>query len=227
MEHVLQFRESYDQKPQPYAGEPTVFTTQVMIAGVNCYWFTPEDPSPDRIIIYIHGGGFAAGSIRTHGNMVSYFAKELHAETLFIEYALAPENPYPAGLNDTLTVYRELANRYPGHQIDLIGDSAGGSLVISAIGEILKLHLPLPDAVVLISPWVSLECDNPSMEENAHIDHTLSKGMLQLFAQAYTGASPSRCRARKKRRLSNFRPCSLWWVPMKYCWMTVSIFIMI
>ncbi|HMI59589.1 MAG TPA: alpha/beta hydrolase fold domain-containing protein, partial [Puia sp.] len=119
MENVLQFRESYDQKPQPYDNEPTVSITQVTIEGVNCYWFTPEDPSPNRIIIYLHGGGFAAGSIRTHGNMVSHFAKQLHAETLFIEYALAPENPYPAGLNDTLTVYRELANRYPGYQIDL------------------------------------------------------------------------------------------------------------
>jgi epsilon-lactone hydrolase len=140
MEHVLQFWESYEQKPQPYAGESTVSTTQVKIAGVNCYWFTPEDPSPDRIIIYLHGGGFAAGSVRTHGNVVSYFAKELHAEMLFIEYALAPENPYPAGLNDIVTVYLEVASRYPGYRINLIGDSAGASMIISAIGEILKLQ---------------------------------------------------------------------------------------
>ena len=206
MENVLQFRESYDQKPQPYDNEPTVSITQVMIEGVNCYRFTPEDPSTDRIIVYLHGGGFAAGSIRTHGNMVSHFAKQLHAETLFIEYALAPENPFPAGLNDLLTVYRELVNRYPGYQIDLIGDSAGASLIISAIGEILKLHLPLPDAVVLISPWVSLECDNPSMQENAQIDRTLNKGMLQLFARAYTGSVPFEVSSPKKALLTQFPP---------------------
>jgi acetyl esterase/lipase len=78
-------------QPHPELQRRTVAITQVMIEGVNCYWFTPEDPSPDKIIIYLHGGGFAAGSIRTHGNMVSHFAKELHAETLFIENALAPE----------------------------------------------------------------------------------------------------------------------------------------
>ena len=206
MEDVLQFRESYDQKPHPYDNEPTVSITQVMIEGVNCYWFTPEDPSPDRIIIYAHGGGFAAGSIRTHGRMVSHFAKELQAGILFIEYALAPENPFPAGLNDIVTVYRELANRYRGYQIDLIGDSAGGSLVISAIGEMLKIHLPLPDAVVLISPWVSLECDNPSIEDNARLDLSLNRDMLQLFARAYTGGVPLEVSSPKNASLTQFPP---------------------
>ena len=206
MEDVLQFRESYEQKPHPYDKEPTVSITQVMIEDVNCYWFTPEDPSPDRIIMYLHGGGFAAGSIKTHGRMVSHFAKELRASILFIEYALAPENPFPAGLNDTLTVYRELASRYQGYRIDLIGDSAGGSLVVSAIGEMLKISLPLPDAVVLISPWVSLECDTPSMEENAQLDQSINKDMLQLFARAYTGDVPLEVSSPKKATLTQFPP---------------------
>ena len=206
MEEVLQRRESYEQRPIPYDNEPTVSIKQVMIEGVNCYWFTPEAPSPDRIIIYLHGGGFAMGSIRTHGRMVSHFAKGLHAKILFIDYALAPENPYPAGLNDLLTVYRELANRYPGYQIDLIGDSAGASLIISTIGEILKLQLPLPDAVVLISPWVSLECDNPSIEENAQLDHSINRDMLQMFARAYTGDVPLEVSSPKKASLTQFPP---------------------
>ena len=206
MEEVLQRRESYEQRPIPYDNEPTVSITHVMIEGVNCYWFTPEDPSPDRIIIYAHGGGFAMGSIRTHGRMVSHLAKELQARILFIEYALAPENPFPAGLNDLLTVYRELANRYPEYEIDLIGDSAGGSLVISAIGEMLKIHLPLPDAVVLISPWVSLECDYPSIEENAQIDLFVNKEMLQMFARAYTGDVPLEVSSPIKASLTQFPP---------------------
>ena len=206
MEDVLQSRESYEHKPHPYDNEPTVSITQVMIEGVNCYLFTPEDPSPDRIIIYLHGGGFAMGSVRTHGRMVSHFAKELHAEILFIDYALAPENPFPAGLNDLLTVYRELVHRYPGYQIDLIGDSAGGSLVVSAIGEVLKIHLPLPDAVVLISPWIDLECVNPSMEENAQLDVSINRDMLHMFARAYTGDVPLEVSSPKKASLTQFPP---------------------
>src|SRR4051812_22172596 len=124
---VLQSRESYEKRLIPYDYEPTVSITPEMIEGISCYWFTPEGPAPDRIIIFLHGGGFAMGSVRTHGKMVTHFAKELQAKILFIEYALAPENPFPAGLNDVVTVYRELTNRYPGYQINLIGDSAGGS----------------------------------------------------------------------------------------------------
>jgi monoterpene epsilon-lactone hydrolase len=206
MEEVLQFRERYAQKPHPYDNEPTVSIMPVMIEGVNCYWFTPEDPCPDRLIIFLHGGGFAAGSVATHGRMVSHFAKELQTEILLVDYALAPENPFPAGLNDVVIVYRELARRYPGYRINLIGDSAGASLIISAIGEMNKIHLPLPDAVVLISPWVNLECDYPAYEENAHLDISLNKGMLQLFARAYSGSVPLAVSSPKNVPLTQFPP---------------------
>jgi epsilon-lactone hydrolase len=206
MEDVLQSRESYNKRPIPYDYKPTVSITPVMIEGVKCFWFTPENPSPDRIIIYLHGGGFAMGSFNTHGRMASHFAKELQAQLLFIEYALAPENPFPAGLNDVVTVYREITIRYPGYQINLIGDSAGGSLIVSAVGEMLKVHLPLPNAVVLISPWISLECDYPSIDGNADLDISLNREALQLFARAYTGTTPIDVSSPKMTTLTRFPP---------------------
>jgi acetyl esterase/lipase len=206
MEDILQRREGFDQKPLPYGYEPTVSITPMMIEGVNCYWFTPEVPSPDRIIIYVHGGGFAMGSIRSHERMVSHFAKAMQAEMLFIDYALAPEHPFPAGINDLLVVYRELASRYPGYQISIIGDSAGGGLIVSAIGEMLKMHFPLPQAAVLISPWINLACDNPSYEENALIDISLTRNMLHMFARAYTGNIPLEVSSPKNARLTEFPP---------------------
>ena len=206
MEEVLQRRESYEQRLMPYDYAPAVSITQVMIEEVNCYWFTPEAPCPDRIIIFLHGGGFAMGSVKTHGKMVSHFAKELQARILFIEYALAPEHPFPAGLNDVLTVYREVTNRYPGYQVNLIGDIAGGSLIISAIGEMLKMQLPLPHAVVLISTWVSLECNTPSYEENAHLDLSLDRDMLHMFARAYTGSIPLGVSSPKSVLFTQFPP---------------------
>ncbi|MFL5748124.1 MAG: alpha/beta hydrolase [Niastella sp.] len=206
MEEVLQARESYDKRVMPYDYEPTVTITPVIIEGINCYWFTPENPFPQRIVIFLHGGGFAMGSVRTHGKMVSHFAKELQAKILFVEYALAPEHPFPAGLNDTLTVYRALTNRYPGYQLNLIGDSAGGSLIVSAVGEMLKIHWPLPGAVVLISPWISLECEYPSIEENAHLDISLNREALQMFARAYTGNTPLEVSSPKKALLAQFPP---------------------
>ena len=90
--------------------------------------------------------------------------------------------------------------------INLIGDSAGGSLVVSAIGEMLKMHLPLPDAVVLISSWIDLECANPSMEENAQLDQSINRDMLQMFARAYTGDVPLEVSSPKKASLTQFPP---------------------
>jgi len=206
IQEILQRREGYEQKPHPYDFEPTVSIDQVMIGGVSCYWFTPEDPSPDRIIIFLHGGGFAMGSVRTHGKMVSHFANHLKAKILFVEYALAPEHPFPAGLKDLTTVYRELVNSHPGCLINLIGDSAGGSLIVSGIGEMIRLQLPLPDAVVLISPWISLECDYPSIEANAQLDISIDRDMLRLFARAYTGDHPLAVSSPKKALLPRFPP---------------------
>src|ERR1700761_4190222 len=100
MENIQQRRESFDKKLLPYTYEPTVSIEQVTINEVNCWWFTPDDPVPGRIIIYLHGGGFAFGSVRSHGSMVSHFAKKLRSRMLFIDYALAPERPYPAGIED-------------------------------------------------------------------------------------------------------------------------------
>jgi acetyl esterase/lipase len=138
--------------------------------------------------------------------MTSHFAKALQARVLFIDYALAPENPFPAGMNDLLTVYREVVTRYPGYRISLIGDSAGGSLIVSAIGEMLKLQFPLPDAVVLISPWISLECDYPSYEENARIDLSLTRDMLKMFVRAYTGDVPLEVSSPGNVRFTQFPP---------------------
>lgn len=206
MEDILQKREDFDHKPLPYDKEPTVSVTQVMIKGVNCYWFTPQDPSPDRIVIYVHGGGFAMGSVRSHERMVTHFAKAVQTKILFIEYALAPENPFPAGINDLLTVYRELSDRYPGDHISIIGDSAGGGLIVSAIGEMLKMQLPLPRTAVLISPWISLACDTPSYEEKALVDISLTRDMLLMFARTYTGDVPLEVSSPKNAPITQFPP---------------------
>ena len=161
---------------------------------------------PGEISIFLHGGGFAMGSVTTHGKMVSHFAKQLRTKILLVEYALAPEHPYPAGLNDTVAVYRKLAGLHPGYRVNLIGDSAGGSLIVSAIGEMLKTQLALPNAVVLISPWIDFECNNPSYEANAGLDISVDKDMLRLFARAYTGSARLEASSPKNVLLPQFPP---------------------
>lgn len=206
MEDIQQLREGFDQKVRPYSNEPTVSIEQVMINAVNCYWFTPGAPDPTRIVIYLHGGGHALGSVRSHEGMVSHLAKKLQARILLIDYALAPESPFPASINDVLKVYRELTVSYPGYGIAFIGDSSGGGLVVSVIGEILKKRFPSPQAVLLISPWISLTCKYPSYEENAEADPLLTVEMLRRFANMYTGNTPLEISSPESAQFTQFPP---------------------
>jgi len=206
MEEIVQRRIRYEQKPHPYDYEPTITITEAAIEGRSCYWFSPKEPTPGEITIFLHGGGFAMGSVRTHGKMVSHFAKQLQTEILFVDYALAPEHPFPAAIDDLIAVYRKTAGLHPGYRINLIGDSAGASLIVSAIGEMNKMQLPLPHAAVLISPWIDFECNHPSYEENAPLDISLDKQMLQLFARAYSGDTPLWLSSPANASLTRFPP---------------------
>jgi monoterpene epsilon-lactone hydrolase len=190
MKYIQQFRADFDRRERPYDYEPSVIISKTVIAGIDCYWFIPEDLLQDRIVLYIHGGGFGAGSLQSHDKMVSHLAKNLGARILFIEYRLAPEHPYPAGIQDVLRVYQDILGQHPYAPIDLIGDSAGGGLIISLVDSLISAGIDLPHGLVLISPWYNLHSDYPSILENASLDKTLNKEMLDIFAQAYRGNKP-------------------------------------
>jgi len=206
MEEIQKSREAYNQKVLPYDFAPKVTTIGELIAGVDCYWLEPDHPSPDSMIVYLHGGGFTMGSFGTHGKLASHLAAALRTRVLFIEYALAPEHPFPAGLNDVLAVYRELKARHPRYRICLEGDSAGGGLAVSAVAEMMNQALLLPEAVILVSPWIDLAGGYPSYEQNAARDLFVTKGMIRMFAGAYTGNMPLDFSNPRTTYLSQFPP---------------------
>lgn len=180
-------RALYDSVGTIYPSEESITISEEIINGIKCYWFQPENPHPNELIIYIHGGGYAIGSIRSHKAMVSHFAKELNRSVLFIEYSLAPENPFPNGLNDVLNIYEWAFHQYPDHDFYLFGDSAGGGLIIKSVYEISHREIKSPKAVALISPWYNLETNNPSSDNRQHLDQILNKEMVKNFAYAYAG----------------------------------------
>ncbi len=190
MKNIQQHREEFDQLGNLYPAETSVKVEQTLVNGVNSYWFTPEKALAERIILYLHGGVYALGSVRSHRSLVSHIANKLKTTILFVDYALAPEQPYPAANNDVLAVYTGLLKDHPGHKLGFIGDSAGGGLIVSTVSEILRQQLPLPYAVVMISPWIDLKCDNPSYESNKAKDPILNRDMLSGAAKDYrAGAS--------------------------------------
>ena len=190
MKNIQQHREEFDQLGNLYPAEASVKVEQTLVNGVNNYWFTPENSIANRIIIYLHGGVYALGSVRSHGSLVSHIAYKLKTTILFVDYALAPEHPYPAANNDVFAVYTALLKDHPGYKLGFIGDSAGGGLTVSTVREILKQGLPLPYAVAMISPWIDLKCDNPSCETNKSKDPILGREILSGASKDYlAGAS--------------------------------------
>lgn len=191
MDSVNNDRVFFETLGKIYSVSPNVTISETEITNVKCYWFQPQNSKAQNIIVYLHGGSFALGSIHSHKAMVSHIAERTHSQILFIEYALAPENPFPIAINEIVKVYKELLRTNPKSKITFMGDSAGGGLVVSSIHSIIENKLNLPSAAILISPWINLKCNTNSYKTRQHLDPILTKQNLLEYAQYYIGSNKS------------------------------------
>jgi epsilon-lactone hydrolase len=167
-----------------------VICEKVNAGGVSGEWISAPGATQDRVILYLHGGGYVVGSINTHRAMVSRIARSSNARALAIDYRLAPEHPFPAAVDDTLAAYRWLiAQGYKPTRIVISGDSAGGGLTIAALLAIRDASLPMPAAAVPISPWTDLEGTGESVRTRAARDVMVTQENLGHSAKQYYGAS--------------------------------------
>ena len=178
-------RAAFNSLGHIYPADGSVEISGEEIEGVSCYWFVPDSFDKNKIVVYLHGGMFVLGSIETYRAMISHFASAFSTKILFIEYTLAPEKPFPNGVNDILKVYRELIRRYPDAKITLVGDRAGGGLAATLIKMASEKKLQMPSNVVLLSPWVYLRGNNESYETRKKLDPILTKEKLTEYAGYY------------------------------------------
>ncbi len=134
-----------------------------IIAGIKTEWLIPAGAEPEKVILYVHGGGYVSGSCHDHRAIVSKFAKEAGAATLVYEYRLAPEDPFPAALDDSVSIYRWLLDTGKKPENILIaGESAGGGLSMALLLALKEKKIALPAGAVAISPWLDLTCSSDS-----------------------------------------------------------------
>lgn len=157
------------------------------MGGVPCTWISSAT-RPDRggVLLYLHGGGFVLGSLRSHRHLVAQLAAKSGQRALFVQYRLAPEHPFPAACEDALAVYRSLLAA--GHDPDLItlaGDSAGGCLALVLLQDIARAGLPMPRAAALISPITDLTGSSASLLENRWRDPILPLSWGRRAVAAY------------------------------------------
>jgi acetyl esterase/lipase len=154
--------------------------------GVPAEWIITPQSVQERVICYLHGGGYMMGSIKTHREMVSRLSREARARVLLIDYRLAPENPFPAAVEDSVTGYRWLLSTGvdPGRVV-IAGESAGGGLAVATLVALRDAGEPPPAAGVPVSPWVDMEALGESMTTKADIDPMVDRDDTLMLAKAY------------------------------------------
>src|SRR5438034_736905 len=140
----------------PFAVPPGVTVTAVTAGGTPALGLSPPPPS-DGTVLFLHGGSYVAGSAFGYQHLAGAIATAATATTLIIDYRLAPEHPYPAGLDDALRAYRWLlhAGTEPG-TITVVGDSSGAGLAMSLLLALQDQDTPVPAGAALLCPWVDL-----------------------------------------------------------------------
>ncbi|MEH7451564.1 alpha/beta hydrolase [Gottfriedia acidiceleris] len=127
------------------------------IEGTKVEWLIPDGSSDDKIVFYVHGGGWSRGGLGFSRNLGTILARETGYKVLTIQYRLSPENPYPAALNDVEKAYNYLGENYgPNSKVVIVGDSAGGNLAFALLNKIKSSNGNYPTAVVGISPATDL-----------------------------------------------------------------------
>lgn len=159
------------------------------VAGMQAAWVRPKDRSGRGVVLYLHGGAYGVGSIRSHRAMLERLADASGAALLAIEYRLAPEHPCPAAIEDVVAAWRWLLERVPPESVVLAGDSAGGGLVLTGLMAARDAGLPMPAGGVCISPWTDLTLSGASHRDNAPFDY-LGESDIPGFAARYAGALP-------------------------------------
>ncbi len=159
----------------------------VNINGLSAAWFSISDPI-NGVVLYLHGGAYALGSIRSYQEYLGRLASVTRAQILAVDYRLAPEDPFPAAVEDALHAYRWLLSRVSGSsQIAIAGDSAGGGLALSTVLALRDAGDPLPACAVCISPWVDLTLSSESIQSKVAVDPILNPTFLDRYAGYYAG----------------------------------------
>jgi acetyl esterase/lipase len=187
---IEKMRAFFEKEAQMVPVADDVVCETVEMGGIPAEWISTPSASEGRILFYLHGGGYCLGSLNTHREMVSRIARTGQARALSVEYRLAPEDPHPAALEDSLAAYRGLlADGADPARIVIGGDSAGGGLTLATLVSLRDAGDPLPAAAVCLSPWTDLDATGESMKTKADVDPMIKADDDKKMARHYAGGA--------------------------------------
>lgn len=157
------------------------------LAGMHAEWLIPAGANREKVILYTMGGGYVSGSCNDHRTLVAKVAQNSGYAVLMFDHRLAPEHPYPAALEDSLTAYRWLLEQGTcPEDILIMGESAGGGLCLATLLALRDQGFPLPVAAVALSPWTDLKLTGDSYRTKRDVCIS-PPGMSQVCSKYYVG----------------------------------------
>jgi monoterpene epsilon-lactone hydrolase len=187
--NLEQIRAAVEQLHRPFTAPPGLTVTPVTAGGTPALRLSPPTAS-DGTVLFLHGGSYVAGSAFGYQHLAGAIAAAATTTTLVVDYRLAPEHPYPAGLDDAIGAYRWLLDTgaEPG-TITIVGDSSGAGLAMSLLLALRDQDTPLPAAAALLCPWVDLTGRTQRPPQESPIPFLPE--MARLFAHAYLAGQPA------------------------------------
>ena len=155
-------------------------------------WVVANGADLNRRILYMHGGSWISGSPAGYRAFLSRISQAAGAVVLAVDYRLAPEHKFPAALEDCTQAYQWMRQNGPNGSAPvesafLMGDSAGGNLALATLLKAKDLNLPLPEAVVAISPATDFTGGSPSLASRAPVDPIINPAILPALVPVYLG----------------------------------------
>jgi monoterpene epsilon-lactone hydrolase len=152
-------------------------------------WVTPRDgPRSELVVYYLHGGGYISGSAKSCRPITVTLGRHLKTRVFGLDYRLAPEHRFPAGLDDAIAGYRWLvSNGIDPSSIAIVGDSAGGGMTLALTLKLRDAGEPLPVALVCLSPWTDMTSESDSLTANSDRDAMFVSEDIERFASVYLG----------------------------------------
>jgi len=158
------------------------------LAGRPCEWLQNPGHSDPHIFLYLHGGGYVMGSCAAYRALASRIGLACGIQAVVPEYRLAPEHPFPAGLDDAVAAYHALlASGHDPRRIIIGGDSAGGGLTLATLLTLRDAGAPLPAAAVLLSPFTDLTCSGETLSTRAALEPWLNPTLFAPLVRLYAG----------------------------------------
>ncbi|MER7839376.1 alpha/beta hydrolase fold domain-containing protein [Streptomyces sp. NPDC096040] len=170
---------------------PDVTTTSGRLGGVPVVTVETPGGDPSDVVLYFHGGAYAIGSAADAAGLAADVSRRVGARAVCVDYRLAPENPFPAAVDDAVAAYRALLDRgIPAARIAFVGESAGGGLTVATLVALKAAGLPQPSSAAVFSPWADLTVSGASATSKADLDPALTPQALRTRARDYLGTTP-------------------------------------